>query len=119
MKKAKRMTQREKDQRAEAREDLRALGLIPPRKKPLNRKKFVTEALDEYQAAGWKVRERLPVAMAWVLNRVSPGPEDVGAAKVLKVAAAIVAFEEKLKEDKRDSYPLEELHEYLKPILEA
>lgn len=39
-KKAKPMTAREKKERAKIRKDLRERGILPPKKKPLNRKVF-------------------------------------------------------------------------------
>ena len=54
-KKPKRMTQREKDERAASRKRLREMGILPPRKPLLNRKKFAAEVLKEYKRCGWVV----------------------------------------------------------------
>ena len=43
-KKAKPMTEREKKERAKIRKDLREQGILPPKKKPLNRKVFAEQA---------------------------------------------------------------------------
>lgn len=45
---AKKMTLREKKEREEVRKELREMGLLPEKKKPLNRKKFVEEVRNEY-----------------------------------------------------------------------
>ena len=49
-KKQKRMTQRQKDERAQVKKELQAKGVIPPDKPRLNRKKFAKEVWAEYEA---------------------------------------------------------------------
>ena len=48
-KKGKQMTARKKELAAEARAELREKGLMPPVKKPLNRKKYVDKAKKIYE----------------------------------------------------------------------
>lgn len=119
MSKPKRLTQKEKRLREQARKELIAKGILPPRKKPLNRKKFVAEALEAYNAGTGIERELLGTAIGWVINTHRPTLEDVGVAKVLKVACAIVEFEKSLEESHRPSYKMSELHKFLMPILYA
>lgn len=47
---AKRMTQREKDNRARVKKELQAKGILPPDKPRLNRKKFAKETWEEFWA---------------------------------------------------------------------
>ena len=51
-KKYKRLTQREKDERAASRKRLQAEGLLPPRKPILNRRKFAADVMAEYKSCG-------------------------------------------------------------------
>ena len=43
-----RMTRREKEARAQVKKELQEKGILPPDKPRLNRKKFVREAIQEY-----------------------------------------------------------------------
>lgn len=124
--KKKRMTQREKQERAQAKKRLQEKGIIPPDKPRLNRKKFVEEARKE-----WDDRPTSCVggiylvhAIAYVLCQTEGmkhclSKEAVGAAKVLKIAVRLHEFQEKLKEDGRTKYSLLEEYEYIKDILDA
>ena len=42
------MTRREKEARAQVKKELQEKGILPPDKPRLNRKKFVREAIQEY-----------------------------------------------------------------------
>ena len=93
-KKRKPMTAREKKERAETRVWLRAKGMLPPPKKPLNRKRFCEEAeavldqidknVDMYYIL-WALGEMLRHTGGTRRGRTL---EAVGAAKVLKLAKA-------------------------------
>ena len=50
MSKQRKMTEKEKKERAKIREMLRKDGLIQPKKKPMNRKKFIDEARSVYES---------------------------------------------------------------------
>ena len=125
MAKRKRMTNREKQERAAMKKRLQAEGLIPPDKPRLNRKRFVEEA-----EAEWTGRD--PACLVWDLyiiqalfyvlgygsaKRISP--EAVGAAKILKIAIRLHRFETELKENGRDEYSYREQYDYIKDILNA
>lgn len=93
-KKRKPMSAREKKERAETRAWLRDKGLLPPPKKPLNRKRFCEEAeaiLDQIDSFGdvyyllWALGEMLGHTGGTGRGR---SLEAVGAAKVLKLARA-------------------------------
>lgn len=124
--KAKKMTQKEKKRNAEIKKELQGKGLIPPDKPKLNRKKFVDEAMEE-----WNGRQECHVweyylveALSFVIGkkegrnfRVSP--EAVGAAKVMKLAVRLHQFSMKLRDEGRTEYKLSEQLEYIRDILDA
>lgn len=122
----KRMTQKEKKVRASIRKELQEKGVLPPDKKPLNRKRFVEEARQEWNARDgsclvWDVY--IMSAISLVLGardrnfRVSP--EAVGAAKVLKLALRMKEFQDRLKAEGRTTYKIDEEFEFIRDILEA
>ncbi len=125
MAKKKRMTNREKQERAAMKKRLQAEGLIPPDKPRLNRKRFIEEAEAEWNGRDlecliWDLY--IMRALFYVLGcgsakRISP--EAVGAAKILKLAIRLHRFEAELKENGRDKYTVGELHEYIKDIINA
>lgn len=91
---AKRLTNREKQERAAAKKRLQDKGVLPPDKPKLNRKKFIEEAKAE-----WSDREQgcvvwdiyLMEAISFMLGHFDQkdlrlSREAVGAAKVLKLA---------------------------------
>lgn len=123
----KRMSNREKQERARIKKELQKDGILPPDKKPLNRRKFVEEAVEEWNARQgkeyiWPLY--LNRALSYVLaqqegrsGRVSL--EAVGAAKILKTAIRLREFSVRLKEEGREQYKLSEEYEAVKDILEA
>ena len=66
MAKKKRLTNREKKLRAEAKKELQAKGVIPPDKPKLNRKKFIDEAKAE-----WNSREKCYVWDVYMMQAMS------------------------------------------------
>ena len=126
-KKQKRLTQREKQFRAEIKKEMQVKGIMPPDKPKLNRKKFIAEAKEE-----WSTRSRdcylwepyLIQAISYVLgqteglsNRVSL--EAVAAAKVLKLAIRLREFSLKLKETGEHEYKIVDQYNFIKDILDA
>ena len=102
-KKAKPMTAREKKERAEIRKDLRERGILPPKKKPLNRKVFAERAKEALKKqAGYTLNLYLHWALLEMLEKQDysrPGAivysqEAVGAAKVVLLAVRRMEFEE-------------------------
>lgn len=100
-----RMTQRDKRERAMIKKELQEKGIIPPDKKPLNRKKFVEEATAEWDAKEkdiiWDIY--LNCAMSWMLtSRERSGKrlsaEAVGVAKMLKIAIKLQEMHQLHKE---------------------
>lgn len=100
--KKKPMTARERKQRAECREDMRNAGLLPPKKKPLNRAKFVSQAKDGLADCG--MLETTPY-LIWALSEMldrrdystptcAYSLEAVGAAKVILLALGRKKFDQ-------------------------
>lgn len=121
------MTKKEKKQRAAVKKELQEKGILPPDKKPLNRKKFIDEAIEEWE-------NRAPDCLVWdgylqqaatcvtVLKengtmRVSL--EAVGAAKVLKLAVRLKEFSDMVSARGDTTFKIGEQYEYIKDILEA
>lgn len=127
MVKRKRLTNREKKLNAEVKRELQEKGVIPPDKPKLNRKKFVEEAMEEWNArdnAGsysWNLY--LMHAMSYMVGHHEKGMrlsrEAVGAAKVLKIAIKLREFSKELKEKGECVYTFEEQYNYIKDILDA
>lgn len=126
MAKRKRMTNREKAENAKIKKELQEKGIIPQDKPRLNRKKFVDEAMEEWnnrpQCYMWEIY--LIKAFGFIMaktegrnRRVSQ--EAVGAAKVLKLAVRLYQFHMKLKEEGRTEYKVIEQLEYIRDILDA
>lgn len=122
--KRRRMTQKEKQERAQTKKRLQEKGIIPPDKPKLNRKKFIKEAMLE-----WNDRLRniegfisLTKAITYVLCQRENGrisKEAVGAAKVLKIAVRLSEFQEKLEKEGKTEYKFSEEYDYIKDILDA
>lgn len=126
MAKKKRLTNKEKQARADFKKRMQEQGILPPDKPKLNRKKFVEEAQAE-----WNNRDKecfmwemyLMQAMSYMLGHVEKGgrvsPEAVGAAKVLKVAMKLREFSEELKAKGEHEYKVVDQYNYIKDILDA
>lgn len=122
---AKPMTAREKKDRARFRKELRAEGILPPKKKPLNRKAFTRRAKEELEKRGaydmvlylhWALREMLEKQDYSRPDAIVYSPEAVGAAKVVLLAARRMEFE---KEKGGQSFTADELYEAVKDIYNA
>lgn len=121
-KKAKPMTAREKKERAKIRKDLRERGILPPKKKPLNRKVFAERAKEALKKqAGYTLNLYLHWALLEKQDYSRPGAivysqEAVGAAKVVLLAVRRMEFEE---EKAGQRFTNGELYEAIKDIYEA
>ena len=94
-KKQKRLTQREKAERAAIKKQLQADGVLPPNKPRLNRKKFAREAFEAFEAfyTSEPIRAELSLIKA-IGFMVGPdmkevSPEEVGVLKLLKLAVEL------------------------------
>ena len=119
----KRLTQREKAERAAAKKWAQENGLLPPDKPRLNRKKFARETWAEYEAFYKASPIRAEVALIKAIGfMVGPdmkevSPEEVGVLKLLKLAVEYDAFLKKLEEEGREKYTYGELiDEVILPI---
>lgn len=113
--KKKRLTQRERAERAAAKKRLQARGVLPPDKPRLNRKKFAQETWAEWTAL--LAENRLEAAMALcraVSFTTAPEllevtPEQVGILKAMKIAVEYEKFLQKLEAEDRSDYSIGEL----------
>ena len=120
-KKSKPMTAREKKWRAERRKEWRELGIIPPVKQRLNRKKYLEEALQERDDL-CRITDHgyLLQALGIMLAPHRATLEAVGAAKVIKLAIAIRDYEQEQRDAGHDTYKVSDLYETrIAPILDA
>ena len=97
--KKKRLTQREKAERAAMKKQLQAEGVLPPDKPRLNRKKFAREVWDEFSEMEFIAGPELPAVT----------PEQVGVYKALKLAVEYNKFLRKLEAEGRSKYTIGEL----------
>lgn len=112
--KRKRLTQREKADRAALKKKLQTEGLIPPDKPRLNRKKFAAEVVAEFQAmdvfvADTYLRQAVFTMVSADMQEVTA--EQVGVLKLLKLAVETRWFEERLKAEGRTKYSIKEYYD--------
>lgn len=121
--KKKRLTQREKAERAALKKKFQAEGLIPPNKPRLNRKKFARETWAEFETlyksepilAEVSLIKAIGFMVGPEMEKVSS--EEVGVLKLLKLAVEYNAFLKKLEEEGRVQYTYGELiDEVILPI---
>lgn len=119
----KRLTQREKAERAALKRKFQAEGLIPPDKPRLNRKKFARETWTEYEAFYKASPIRAELALIRAIGfMVGPdmkevSQEEVGVLKLLKLAVEYDVFLKKLEAEGRETYTYGELiDEVILPI---
>ena len=119
--KKKRLTQREKAERARIKKKLQEDGVLPPDKPRLNRKKFAREvlaefgAMDEYSADLY-LRQAIGCMVSPDMNRVTE--EEVGVLKLLKIAVESERFSKALEAEGRSQYTIGEYAEkVILPIL--
>ena len=119
--KKKRLTQREKDERARIKKKLQEDGVLPPDKPRLNRKKFAREVLAEFGAmdaysADLYLRQAIGCMVSPDMNRVTE--EEVGVLKLLKIAVESERFSKALEAEGRSQYTIGEYAEkVILPIL--
>lgn len=119
--KKKRLTQREKAERARIKKKLQEDGVLPPDKPRLNRKKFAREVLAEFGAmdaysADLYLRQAIGCMVSPDMNRVTE--EEVGVLKLLKIAVESERFSKALEAEGRSQYTIGEYTEkVILPIL--
>lgn len=126
MAKRKRMTNREKEERARIKKKLQEEGTLPPDKPKLNRKKYVEEARKEWNGRDkgcfvWDVYlcESISIMLGSVDRNLRVTQEAVGVAKTLKMAIRLKEFHEKIRSEGRSEYSLKEQYEFIRDILKA
>lgn len=121
--KKKKLTNKEKQERAACKKRMQEQGILPPDKPKLNRKKFIEEAQAEWndrdtECCMWNVY--LIQAMSYMLGQVEKGgrvsPEAVGVAKVLKLAMRLREFSEELKAKGKHEYKVVDQYNYIKDM---
>lgn len=121
--KKKRLTQREKAERAAIKKQLQKDGLLPPDKPRLNRKKFARETWAEYE----EFFQADPIGAELMLIKAigyMVGPdmekvtsEEIGVLKLLKIAVELDKFFKGLETEGRGTYnPKEIIDEVVLPI---
>ena len=119
--KKKRLTQREKAERARIKKKFQEDGVLPPDKPRLNRKKFAREVLAEFGAmdaysADLYLRQAIACMVSTDMNRVTE--EEVGVLKLLKIAVESERFSKALEAEGRSQYTIGEYAEkVILPIL--
>lgn len=113
--KKKRLTQRERAERAAAKKRLQARGVLPPDKPRLNRKKFAQETWAEWTALLAENRLRAAMALCRAVSFTTDPellevtPEQVGILKAMKIAVEYEKFLQKLEAEDRSDYSIGEL----------
>lgn len=121
--KRKRLTVKEKKFNAELRKEMREEGILPPIKPKLNRRKFVKETRTEYAEEFNRFDDIIYLyeAINWMLPsgeyKTQISPEEVGVAKVLKMAIEIKKFNKEKLAKGNKTYKLDDLYKtVIEPI---
>lgn len=124
--KRKKMTNKEKALNAKIKKELQEKGVLPPDKPKLNRKKYVDEAIEEWNGKDkdcyvWDIylHDAISLMLGKVDRNLRVTQEAVGVAKCLKLALRLKEFSDKLKAEGRKEYTLGEKLEFIKDILDA
>ena len=109
--KKKRLTQREKAERAAIKKQLQADGVLPPDKPRLNRKKFAREVWEDFSemdvyTADFYLRKAIMATVGPELHEVTS--EQVGILKLMKLAVETDRFMQQLKTEGREQYSIGE-----------
>lgn len=121
------MTKKERAERARMKKQLQEKGILPPDKKKLNRKKFVEEAGQEWNARDqscyvWDLylMKAISIMLGDVEQRtLRVSSEAVGAAKCLKLAIRLKEFQEMVQGRGDTTYKIKEQYDYIRDIIEA
>lgn len=124
--KQKKLTNKEKQMNAKVKKKLQEEGFLPPDKPRLNRKKYIEEAMQEWNSRDdsccvWDLY--LYKAVNMMIGKVDrnfrTSPEAVGAAKCLKIALRLKEFSDKLRAEGKKEYTLKEQFDFIKDIIDA
>jgi len=129
----KKMSDREVKERQKVKKELQEKGILPPDKKPLNRKKFAEEVLTEFE--GFFDEDDLYVKFIYLQNSMhgllpSLGmlkagvnskitEEQIGILKLIKIAMEYKKFEKQVKESGKSKYSFGDLFDKVfKPVID-
>ncbi len=112
--KQKRMTQREKAERAAFKKQMQEKGALPPDKPRLSRKKFAREVWAEFEQmdvirADFYLRKAIGCMVGPDMREVTP--EEVGVLKLMKIAIETDKFMKALEAENRTQYTIGEYAE--------
>lgn len=109
---AKKMTQKEKRLRAQAKSELQKEGILPPDKPKLSRKKFAKDVIAEYEQTMNSYGDLLYLQKAIGCmvsgDMRSVSSEEVGVLKLLKIAIETKKFMKALEDEGRTQYTIGE-----------
>lgn len=118
----KKLTNKEKQARKEVREELRRMGVLPPAKPRLNRKKFAREVIEEFNEfdcfrnTGYLLQAVSLMLPSDHTNEVTA--EQIGLIKTLKIAMEIEKFIQGKIDQGETEYRVGELYDTaVKPVL--
>lgn len=127
-KKRKPLTKAEKAMNKQVRENLREKGLIPPRKKRLNRNQFADDVLAEIERFQEDKEGQFDLFLAigesvgWMLptkgSKILVSPEQVGVIKLLKIAVEEHKYVVNRQEQGIKTTYLDIYNDVVKPILD-
>ena len=124
--KRKKLTNKEKQMNAKVKKELQEEGLLPPDKPRLNRKKYIKEAVQEWDDRDrncffWDfyLRDAIAIMLGKTDRNFRTSLEAVGVAKCLKIAIQLKEFDEKLEAEGRTQYKMGEQLDSIKDILDA
>jgi len=121
-KKAKRLTNKEKQLNKQVREDLRERGILPPVKARLNRNKFSREVIKEFKESFGLYRDLQHLSSAILFMLPYDGEknitsEQIGVVKLLKIALEIKKYiDDKIAQGENTYSPADMYEEVVRPI---
>ena len=123
--KQKRLTQREKRERAMVKRELQEAGILPPDKPRLNRKRFKEEVQaawdSEMNLASLPDALLLSRAITWMLADVPSQPvtpEQVGLLKAMKIALELKRMYQQADGDGPGRFTMKDEYDHIKPIMD-
>lgn len=125
MLKYKKLTNKEKSLRREVRKDMVEMGVLPPPKQRLNRKKFISETREEFNQSmnNFESMRYVFEAISWLLptgegKYTKITAEEVGVAKILKLSMELKKFHKSKIDSGETEYKLMDLYnDIISPIL--
>lgn len=123
--KRKKLTNEEKAFNSRIKKEMQKEGLLPLDKPKLNGKKYVEEAIQEWnqkeEEVFWEyyLYKAISIMLGKVDKKFRVSKEAVGVAKVLKLALRLKEFSDRLEEEGRSEYKIKEEMEFIQDILDA